>query len=132
MNIEVFAQKHSVKIKRDACNDLTIQGKSGHIGDGYSDSWLGVYLSCETPKTWTYAKKKLVASGMRVRQDGDMEGVLLFDPTNRAQVRLALKAASIFPKRRTSVPSPAQLAARAAFANSRGTVLKRSGHEQER
>jgi hypothetical protein len=124
MTIEQFAAQHKVKIKRDDCNDPIIPGKVGHIGDGYSGGLLSVYVDAETPRAWTYAKRKLVAVGMRIKQNGDADGVVMFDPANLTQVRIALKVAGIKTKRKAAPPSPAQLAARAMFADRRRNALQ--------
>jgi hypothetical protein len=120
----MFAVQHNLKPRRDDCNDPIICGKVGHICEGYSGGLLGVFVSAETPRAWTYVKLKLVAEAMRVKQDGDTDGVLTFDPANRIQARLALKVAGIKTRRKAAPPSPAQLAARATFADSRRTALQ--------
>lgn len=59
---------------------------------------------------------------MALLQDGDEEGTLLFDPADRAQVRVAIKAVGAKRKR---VLSPAQ---REALAKARArSPLMRSG-----
>ncbi len=63
----------------------------------------------KSPK-WANARKKLVNAGFAIKQDGDAEGVLLFDPTDKSQARLALKLAGI----RTRQLSPERRATLAA------------------
>jgi len=58
------------------------------------------------------AKKKLVAAGFEIRQDGDCEGSALFDPHDREQVKLALKLAGIRTRRELSPEKKAILVAR--------------------
>ena len=124
MTIEEFATQHNLKPRQDGCNNPIIPGKVGHICDGYSGGLLGLYVVADTPRAWTYAKRRLVAAGLRVKQDGDTDGVLTFDPENRAQARLALKVAGIKTRRKTAPPSSAQLAARTAFADRRRNALQ--------
>ena len=124
MTIEQFAAQHNLNTRWDDCNNPTIPDKVGHIFEGYSGVLLGVYVSAVSPRAWTYAKRKLTAAGMRIKQDGDVEGVLTFDPANRSQARLALKVAGIKTKRKVAPPSPAQLAAQAVFADRRRNALQ--------
>ncbi len=55
---------------------------------------------------------------MVVRQRGDAEGALSFDPENKAQVKIALKLAGVRPKRKV-IMTPERLAALANARNSR-------------
>jgi hypothetical protein len=48
---------------------------------------------------------------MVLRQNGDAEGVLSFDPKNAEQVKIALKLAGVKPKRRVSSEERARLQA---------------------
>ena len=124
MTIEQFAAQHKLKPSQDDCNNPIIPGKVGHIFEGFGEGLLGVYVDAETPRAWTYAQRKLVAAAMRVKQDGDTDGVAIFDQANRAQARVALKVAGIKTKRKAAPPSPAQLAARTAFADRRRNALQ--------
>jgi hypothetical protein len=45
----------------------------------------------DTPGKWTNAKKKLLAAGFTVRQNGDTEGTALFNPEDKSQARFAFK-----------------------------------------
>ena len=63
----------------------------------------------KSPK-WANARKKLVNAGFAIKQDGDAEGIALFDPEHKAQARLALKLAGI----RTRELSPERKVALAA------------------
>lgn len=59
---------------------------------------------------WVHARKKLINAGFTLKQDGDAEGVALFDPEYKAQAKLALKLAGV----RTRQLSPERKAALAA------------------
>jgi hypothetical protein len=126
--IEQFAEQYRVKTKRDECGDTIIAGKTGDIFDGYL-SGLGVRVTRETRKQWNSARRQMEAGGFVIRQDADTEGIAVFDPTNKALARLALKLARVIARRNVAAPSPAQLAQRAAFAQK--ALLKASQHEQE-
>jgi hypothetical protein len=124
MNIEEFAKRYRVRTVRDRCGDLIVSGKNGRVGDGYERDVLGVYVSAKSARKWSSVRRKLVSVGMRVKQNGDVDGVLLFDPDNHLQSRLALKAAGILSTRKAPVPSPAQIAARVAFADRQRKLLE--------
>jgi hypothetical protein len=60
------------QLRRDACGDWMLLGSRGHIStDGRG--WY-VYLGFETPRQWTFAKRRLLF--LEVWQDGDCEGIL--------------------------------------------------------
>jgi hypothetical protein len=59
---------------------------------------------------WVHARKKLINAGFTLKQDGDAEGVALFNPEDKAQAKIALKLAGI----RTRQLSPERKAALAA------------------
>jgi hypothetical protein len=95
MNVEQFAEAFKVNTKRDDCNERIVQGKNGsHIFDGY-DNRLSVALMFDTKRRWNTVKRKLESAGITIRQDGDTEGIAIFDPADRKQARLALKLAGI-------------------------------------
>jgi len=67
-------------LRRDECGDLVIAGKHGHIYavcgtlDEPNKPGFMIYVSCETLKGWTYAKRAL--SFARLENDGDEEGIV--------------------------------------------------------
>jgi hypothetical protein len=95
-----FANKYRLKLKRDPCDGTyIIPGRHGQIYE-YSDSELAVMfilLSDQepSPRTWTSVRRKCVATGMTLRQDGDAEGALIFDPSDLPLAKLAIKIAGI-------------------------------------
>jgi hypothetical protein len=128
MEMQEFAEQHRLRTCRDGCGAEIIVGKlkalhmpdraeyASHVYDGFDGGRLGVCLFYSTARRWNAMRKKLVDVGCLVRQDGDIEGCLTFNPLNKQQTRAVLKAARIHPLRKTAEPSPAQIAARAAFA----------------
>ena len=122
-SLECFAATHHLGLKKDGCGDHIIPGTSGHIFDGYADGRLGVYVNGESPKAWTYGRRKLEQAGMTIRQNGDVDGVAVFDPADREQARVAIRITGARVRRMAAPPSPAQLAARAAFADRRRKPL---------
>lgn len=119
MDIQQFAENHNLKVSRDSCGASIVQGKYSHIFDGYADGRLGVLFVAPTKRHWNNARKKMEAAGLITKQNGDTEGALSFDPVDKAQVRLVLKLTRIRPRRVAAPPSPAQIAAREAFAAKR-------------
>src|SRR2546428_11977867 len=86
-----FAAKHRLRIEYDECGDPVISGRLGQLYE-YSSSELGVMIipsGDPRPRLWRLIREKCLATGMTLRQNGDAEGTLSFDPTNRAQARLA-------------------------------------------
>jgi hypothetical protein len=115
VTIQEFAAQHHVKIRRDDCGHPVLRGKTlNHIYDGFADGRLGISVSCPTQRRWASMKHKLLPAGFVVKQDALTEGCLTFDPTDKAQVRLALRIAGIHARR--CAPSAKQVAARAAFS----------------
>src|SRR5579863_9850041 len=106
-----FAETYRVRATRDGCGESIIPRKlramgvplrpeySGHIYD-YGSGRFGVVLMFESKRRWGSAKRKLVAAGFEIRQDGDSEGTALFDPADAAQARLAIRLARIPARRR--------------------------------
>ncbi|MGA8309633.1 MAG: hypothetical protein WB755_06360 [Terriglobales bacterium] len=116
MTLANFAEKNRLKVKRDDCGDTIILGKQGYLYE-YSATELGVmFMPPRTesepwgrwrPKAWGNFKRAAAAAGMTLRQNGDTEGCLSFDPENKAQVKVALKIAQVRPKRQRT---PEQIA----------------------
>jgi hypothetical protein len=64
-------------LRRDECGDPVIAGKHGHIYavcGTLDEPGFMIYVSCETLKGWTYAKRAL--SFARLENDGDEEGIV--------------------------------------------------------
>ena len=103
--IKSFAEIYRVRAKQDDCGELIIPGSplgasgrlesSSHIYDHGDGKSLGVLVTCQTKRGWNNAKRRLLAAGFTLRQDGDTEGTALFDPHNDLQARLALKLARV-------------------------------------
>jgi hypothetical protein len=128
MTLMEFANKHSLSVKRSRQDDTdNIVGRLGEIYQ-YSDSELALML-CGGPTgtgRWSRVRSKCVAAGMTLRQNGDDEGALSFDPANKKQAALAIRVTRARPKRRLSPEHRAILLAankRTRFAE-RHTVLR--------
>lgn len=103
MTTQAFAERHRLKVRRDEDNELIISGKRGHIYDHGDGQQFGLMFMPGRPRLWANARRKLEAPGFLVWQDGDEEGSALFDPSNAAQVRLALKVVGVKRKRNVVV-----------------------------
>lgn len=106
LSLESFANQHNLRTRQDSCGEpLVILGKPArprpedcsHIYE-HGDGKLGLVLLYDRELLWNNAKKRLLGAGFELHQNGDTEGVLLFDPENAVQVRMALKRAGIHPR----------------------------------
>ena len=130
MTLANFAEKNRLKVKRDDRGDTIILGKQGHLYE-YSTTELGVmFMPPRTesepwgrwcPKAWGNFKRAAVAAGMTIRQNGDSEGCLSFDPKNNEQAKLAIKIAKVRPKRQRTPDQVAKFVA--ATQNARFKAL---------
>ena len=122
MQIEQFAEQHRLRTRRDECNDTIIPGRVGQIYDNGAGRRGVMYMPDPdgnrdpSPKRWNNRKRKLTAAGCQIKNDGDGEGIALFDPDNAVQVRLAIQVAGIKRIRMSAPPSPAQVASRLLFS----------------
>jgi hypothetical protein len=112
--LEQFAAKHRLKTRLDECGEEIIPGRRGQIYAWGVNTDTGVFelgvmfmppktaahpWGKWTPRTWGNFKRAGLALLMTVRQSGDSESCLSFDPANREQVKLAMKMAKVYPKR---------------------------------
>src|ERR1700739_2989956 len=101
MVLENWAVNQKLKVKRDSCGEpLIVPGNPRRSEDishlyQHDDKTLGLVLLYDTPTLWANAKKRLTGLGFTVHQDGETEGVLLFDPENQSQVQAAIKVAGL-------------------------------------
>ena len=59
---------------------------------------------------WNATKKKCLAAGMRLHQEGDAEGIFTFDPSNPIQAKIAIRSVHAKVKRQMTPESLARLA----------------------
>jgi hypothetical protein len=131
--VKHFADTYRVRARRDECGELILPGRIGHVYE-HGAGRFGVYLSYPTKRAWSSAKRTLTATGFTIRQNGDMEGTVLFDPENEQQARLALTIARIR-KRRVLTAEQRQRMADRMRSIKKGVSVKKSGnlppHEAE-
>ncbi len=108
--LKQFAETYRLKIKPDSCGDQIIPGKprkadkhedKNHIYD-HGDGQFGLYInftSASSSAKWTYSRARLLESGFKSWQDGDFDGIVLFNPSNKKQARHAIKEAGARIKR---------------------------------
>jgi hypothetical protein len=126
--IKAFAHHHRLNTVVDECGELIIPGKRNtanhvyHHGNwpGESDPRTLAVMFMPDPHgkggptdvQWDHRRKALEAAGCAVVCDADGEGYARFDPTDPCQVRAALRAGSIRPRRRVSSKHRERLTAR--------------------
>jgi len=106
MTIRTFADQHRLKLQCDPDDGTDIiRGREGHSHIfEYSDDLLAVMvMPCtSTAHRWKTAQAAFKSSGMVIRQAGDDEGTMTFDPGQIIQVMLAMKYAKVRPERQVS------------------------------
>jgi hypothetical protein len=113
MELREFAQKRSLPVRRSRQDDTyNIVGKLAEIYQ-YSDNELALILCGGSTGTgrWARVRSKCLTAGMTLRQNGDDEGALSFDPENKKQASLAVKTTGARPRRRLSAEHKAKLLA---------------------
>jgi hypothetical protein len=116
-----FAQQHPFRGKLDACHDAIVPGKLGHLCQ-HDAARFGIVLeapadSTRLDNTLRSRKRRAIAAGFLLNQDGDFEGILLFDPADTKQARLAIRLVQAKKIRRAAQPTDGQLRARALFSS---------------
>ncbi len=124
MLITTFAQAHRLAVRRDACGDSIIVGKSvrrpeaeSHICEAFNDGRLGLNLVLDSARHWNSTKRRLIGVGMILLHDGDSEGCLSFDPHDPVQAKLAIKEARIHRRKSFRPESLEKMAVRANQMN---------------
>lgn len=97
MTIDDFATKHRLQTRRDDLGELIVRCRHGQIYE-YNNERLGVMFLLKSAIKWNNRRKECEAAGMKVIQDGDTEGTLLFDPENKAQARVAMRSVGAYRK----------------------------------
>ena len=122
-----FSTMHRLKLSKDGCGDLIIKGKkyvgsrpedACHIFEGYNTG-LGVSLNFKSVKRWNRARRTLQDAGAQLRQNGDMDGIFVFNPADKPQVDLVLSLVRPRQKRILSDDQRRVLADRMAVARNK-------------
>ena len=97
--VQEFTEKHGFRQPGlDGCGDYNLQGKRGQIY-AYGVTTFGVMVVGDSGHYWEKWRRKFLAAGIRVVQNGDWEGAAVFDPDNESQAKLALEAIQATRKR---------------------------------
>ena len=125
-HVEKFAARHRLNTRVDVYGGKIVPGKRGQIYEWGTNPETGIFelgvmfLPPPTPKdlwgrwcpkTWGNCRRAGLAIGMNLRQNGDSEGCLSFDPGNPAHVKLALKIAKVHARRKLSPEARAKAVA---------------------
>ena len=108
--LKEFVDKHSLRVKRSPDDGTdNIVGRVGEIYE-YSDCELALMICRGSVGIgrWARVRKKCVAAGMTLRQNGDDEGALSFNPANPKQAALVIKVIGARRKRQLSARSTGQ------------------------
>jgi hypothetical protein len=116
-----FAEHYRIRIKRDDCGDQIIRGKLGHVYQ-HDANQFGIVLEASAniavlENTFRSRKRRAIAAGFSMNQEGDFESILLFDPGDAEQARLAIRLMQAKKIKQAPRPSDAQLRARALFSS---------------
>lgn len=109
-----------LKVTRDEANDLVVVGKHGFLTPDEGENRV-VYSPVDAgrlhDKRWFARRKKALVAGMILRQDGDGEGILGFDPARRDHWDLAIQ--TVGAKRKRVLSEEAKSILRERLARSR-------------
>jgi hypothetical protein len=116
-----LAELYRLRIRLDQCRDAIVQGKLGHLYE-HDASRFGIVLEAPAngpslDHTLRSRKRRALAAGFLLRQEGDSEAVLLFNPADAKQAQLATRLIQAKRTRRAAQPSDAQLRVRALFSS---------------
>jgi hypothetical protein len=116
MTIHEFATKHRLKVWQDKDDGTDIIPGTNHQSHIYDDDGelAVVFITPITkparPFSWRKHRDLGLAAGMNLRQNGDAEGCLTFDPGNAEQLKIAFRLAGVKRKWQMSQKQMATLA----------------------
>lgn len=93
------ANKLKGKVSEDDNGELVVYGTFGQLFEHDEDHVGAMYMVEPPRKGWKRMKDKLLAVGAVVSQNGDMEGVVLFEFNNGKALRAACSVLKIANKR---------------------------------
>lgn len=145
MRIHEFAERHKVHISRDECGEIIIKGrKAKHCDADYpklsfaSESGIAqiyqhatsrfgvIFMPRRSSRLWNNARRRLLAAGFELHQDGDREGTLMFDPRDGKQATLALN--TIGAKRKRQISESVRLRLAEQLRNARQNPCRTALH----
>ncbi len=113
ITIQEFCKLYRLKLAKDRCGEEIIPGKLGQLFDhGHGQFGMVLEDSSSGPsraRLLLSRKKAALRAGFLPKQNGECESVLLFDPQDRKQSKLAAKLVMARKKRNVRA-NPASLA----------------------
>jgi hypothetical protein len=94
MNIEDFAGTYRLRIHIDQCRERIVPGKLGHIFDHGSGKFgivLEEIVGSSQGRLLLARRRTAVEASFQMTQAAEYESVLLFDPADLKQARLAIR-----------------------------------------
>ena len=90
-----FVEQYRVRVKRDDCGEPIVPGKVGRLYE-HDASRFGVVLEvppddARSDKTLRARRRRAIATGFVVHQEGEFEALLLFDPGDGKQAALDVR-----------------------------------------
>jgi len=116
MLVQEFAKKYRLRTTFDDCKEVIIPCKRGQIYE-CGGGKLAVLVEAVSARGWHSVRKSLLAAGFELRQNGDCEGTLSFDPADPKQAELAIKVMRARRKRQLSEAQKAELTRRLPIAS---------------
>jgi hypothetical protein len=115
-----YGEKYRIRMKRDECGDSIVGGRFGHLYEQYAGRF-GIVLELPADgtrldNTLRSRKRRALAAGFVLHQEGECEAILLFDPSDRKQAALAIRLIQAKKIRKAPRPTDAQRRARALFS----------------
>jgi hypothetical protein len=114
LTIPEFASQHRLKLSHDGCDDPIIQGRIGKDSDvsDYGGRELAMCFLPGSKRTglWNRIKVTCLTAGMRLHQEGDGEGIFVFNPADPVQAKLAIKSVQARARRKMTPETLARLA----------------------
>jgi hypothetical protein len=116
-----FAQQYGLRVTRDRCRDAVVRGKFGHMYEHDTMRFGMVFEASANGRRFDNSlrsrKRRAIASGFILYQEGDFESILLFDPTDKRQAELSTRLIKAQKIKIAPQPSDAQLRVRALFSS---------------
>lgn len=116
-----FGEQYRVRVKCDECGDSIVRGRFGHLYE-HDETQLGIVLDAQpdtlrSDRTLRARRRRAIAAGFVVHQEGECEAILLFDPSDQKQAALAIRLIGAKKIRKVPPPTDAQLRSRALFSS---------------
>lgn len=133
MTLENFVSKYRLKTVTDTCGETVVASRlyrdanlSEHDHGKLALCWITDGKKPARTGLWNRTRAACLESGMSMHQEGDAEGIFLFNPEDTKQAKLAIKVVKAKIKKTVSpervAAMTAVLAAARAKANSNAQI----------